>query len=99
MIPYFISNKDQKKLDLFQDLLFTHYAQSSKDLMMKFQLTSTTFRRYIQELTEDIHHNFESEVSLESDSKVGYELSIHSDKTINYLIESLKIYYIKNSSL
>ncbi|GFO51670.1 transcriptional regulator [Lactococcus garvieae] len=99
MIPYFISNKDQKKLDLFQDLLFTHYAQSSKDLMMKFQLTSTTFRRYIQELTEDIHHNFESEVSLESDAKVGYELSIHSDKTINYLIESLKIYYIKNSSL
>lgn len=99
MIPYFLTTKEQKKLELFQFLLFAEDRKTSKEIISKFEFTMTTFRRYIQELSDDITSIFGESVRITTYLRQGTKVTLSSEMTVDYILATLRLTYIKNNPL
>lgn len=99
MIDYFVNTKEQQKLDLFQAILFSSNRVSSKELINTFEIKNETFRRHIKELQVDLYSLFNKKVILTDNDNKQFEIKFDDDLTLDYIITSLRINYMKNSSL
>ncbi|HHP9139905.1 TPA: helix-turn-helix domain-containing protein [Listeria monocytogenes] len=99
MLKYFITPKEQQKLDLIQAIILSVNGKSKKDLADQFQIKNETLRRYINELQNDLFILFDNNVALIENSKKELKIKRTENLTIDYIITFLRISYMKESSL
>lgn len=99
MISYFITKKEQKKLDLFQFILFAKNEKTSQEIISKFKFSNTSFRRYIHELSEDINYIFGDSVKISNNKRKGIKVVTSPEITIDYIIITTRMSYIRKNPL
>lgn len=99
MINYFLTEKENYKLQIFQYIFLSPYPQTYSTLLNKFLLKPFTLRRYVRELKDDISSAFSEKVELREKTKYTFTVINDPELSINFLITTLRLYYVKNSSL
>lgn len=99
MLDYFINVKEQQKLTMFQEILFSPDGMTTKELVYALDLSNETSRRYIKELTVDLKELFGDSVSLAEKSNKKIECHINDGLTLVKIISMLQLSYMKKNSL
>ncbi|MFW8052728.1 helix-turn-helix domain-containing protein [Vagococcus fluvialis] len=99
MLEYFINPKEKQKLEISQVILLSINGKSTEYLLNEFLIKKSTFQRYIKEIQNDLSNVFDSKVSLTITSKKKFKFILTSNITPDYIIPTLKKYYMEQSSL
>lgn len=99
MLDYFVNKKELQKLTLFSTILLSKNGITSKELIANFSLNEGTFRRHIKELRADLSNLFDTQISLIENHSGQLEVLVKSPLRFDQILTSLKLSYIKNSSL
>lgn len=99
MFTYLITPKDQKKIQLFQYLLFSKHGRTLHCIEKELLIKQYTIRRYIKEISHDIAEVFkENTITIEN---YNNRLNIIAKREFSndYLLTTLQSFYIQNGPL
>lgn len=99
MISQFLNKKENQKIDIFQYLLFEKGFNNRKKLEEKFKLSTSTLRRYLQELSTDLMGAFGDAVIIHNEPNQDIIVELDLNLTPDQVISNLRYYYVKESSL
>lgn len=97
MLIYFMKSHHQKKVEILKSLIF-YDGVTRKQIVRELDISSSSFRRYIAELSNDLEVLFYGEVSL-SLIKHKYKVNRSSNLTVDYIILKLQSFYFKSTPL
>ncbi|EOH96133.1 hypothetical protein UAY_03043 [Enterococcus moraviensis ATCC BAA-383] len=87
------------RFELLKELLYAQNGVTTKEMMKKFTISSKTFYRYKQKLNDDLNTVFlQRQVKIRK-SKLFYKIELADSLTFSYVIDSMRLYYIKNSQI
>ena len=99
MISQFLNKKEKQKIDIFQYLLFEKGFNNKRKLEEKFKLSTSTLRRYLQELSTDLNESFGDAVIVHNEPNQDIDIELDPNLTPDQVISNLRYYYVKESSL
>lgn len=99
MISQFLNKKENHKINIFQYILFEKNYNNRKNLEEKFKLSTSTLRRYLQELSTDLNETFGDSVTIHNEPNKDITVELDPNLTSDQVISNLRSYYVKESSL
>ncbi|MBM7687457.1 helix-turn-helix domain-containing protein [Enterococcus ureilyticus] len=97
MESLFMKKNETLRFELLKELLYAPNGVSTKDMMKKFTISSKTFYRYKQKLNDDLNHVFPYQQVKIRKIKLLYMINLADSLTFSYVIDSMRLYYIKHS--
>lgn len=98
MIDLFLNNSKQTKINIFENILFNE-GETNNSLMEKFELTTSSLRRYLFELKEDIKIVFDNQVMLNKQNNINVIEILSPKLNVNEIVLQLQFFYIKDNPL
>ncbi|MGX7420238.1 helix-turn-helix domain-containing protein [Carnobacterium gallinarum] len=98
MLQYFVSKKELFKVDLLHSLITAEKRVFLKDIMTSMNISKNSALRYIDELSYDLSSIFTS-IELLASTTGNYYIKKEGMIDNSFIIDSVKEYYIKKSSL
>lgn len=98
MNKYFLGAKEQQKLDIFRFILFSKSGYTNQELINHFELNTTTYRRYINEIRVELLDFFHGKVNIMINEG---KIEVERDPQINIdvIMLTLQNFYTKQNSL
>lgn len=97
MNSFFITNKDKRKIDILHSIIFSDTGIPMNVLNKEFHLSDETLRRDLLELNNDLFHLFNDEIRIVKTNDLYIKVDIKIDSTIDFIVASLKRYYMKDT--
>lgn len=97
MESLFMKKNESLRFELLKQLLYAQNGATTQEMMKKFAISSKTFYRYKQKLTDDLNHVFTQKQVKILKRKLVYNIELEDSLTFSYVIDSMRLYYIKNS--
>jgi hypothetical protein len=97
-MEFFLNDKNNKKLELFKELIFRDGGKVSFAYLQHYlDISLSTLKRYFNELEADIKNNEDLKM-LEFVRNTGsFQINNHSDFQIDYFVVHLRLYYLSES--
>lgn len=99
MESLFMKKNEALRFELLKELLYAQNGVSTKEMMKKFAISSKTFYRYKQKLNDDLNTVFLQQQVKIKKRKLVYMVELADSLTFSYVIDSMRLYYIKNSQI
>lgn len=97
MESLFMKKNETLRFELLKELLYAKNGVTTKDIMKKFTISSKTFYRYKQKLADDLNTAFPNQQVKIRKRKLHYIIELADSLTFSYVIDALRLYYIKHS--
>ncbi len=97
MESLFMKKNESLRFELLKELLYAQNGATTKDMMKKFTISSKTFYRYKQKLEDDLNNVFQHQQVKIRKRKLNYTIELADSLTFSYVIDSMRLYYIKHS--
>lgn len=97
MESLFMKKNEALRFELLKQLLYAQNGATTQEMMKKFTISSKTFYRYKQKLTDDLNSVFTQKQVKIRKRKLVYTVELADSLTFSYVIDSMRLYYIKNS--
>lgn len=97
MESLFIKKNEALRFELLKQLLYAQNGVTTQEMMKQFNISSRMFYRYKQKLSDDLKNVFPRQEVHIKKKKLVYMIEMDDALTFSYVIDSMKLYYIKNS--
>ncbi|WP_207695185.1 helix-turn-helix domain-containing protein [Enterococcus sp. DIV0212c] len=85
------------RFELLKQLLYAKSGATTQQMMDLFNISSKTFYRYKKQLSDDLNNVFtQNEVTIKK-KKLVYIIELAPPMTFSYVLDSMRLYYIKIS--
>ncbi|MEI5988692.1 hypothetical protein A5881_000179 [Enterococcus termitis] len=97
-MEFFLNDKNNKKLELFKELIFREGNKVSFAYLQHYlDISLSTLKRYFNELEADIQHNENLNMLIFERNTGSFQLNNDSDFQIDYFVVHLRFYYLNES--